>query len=140
MIVTASAPAKIILFGEHFVVYGEPAVATAIDRRAQVTAQKRNDKRIFIDSLDLGASGFFTKNRFQAEQGGSATQAKLEPTHIAVQRTLDRCGKETGAGRGGCMIALCSPDKLKRIVDAIESQGGTAFVARKTDEGVRIED
>ncbi len=44
--VVASAPAKIILFGEHFVVYGEPAVATAINKRAQATAQKREDNRI----------------------------------------------------------------------------------------------
>lgn len=33
---TASAPGKIILFGEHAVVYGRPAVATAIDKRIYV--------------------------------------------------------------------------------------------------------
>ncbi len=31
--VTCSAPGKVILFGEHAVVYGEPAVAIAIDKR-----------------------------------------------------------------------------------------------------------
>lgn len=31
--ITASAPGKLILFGEHAVVYGKPAVALAIDRR-----------------------------------------------------------------------------------------------------------
>ena len=36
--VVASAPAKIILFGEHFVVYGEPAIVLAIDKRAYAFA------------------------------------------------------------------------------------------------------
>lgn len=47
--------------------------------------------------------------------------------------------KLTGAGGGGCMIALCSHDKLKQVADAIEKQGGKAFVAKKTEEGVKIE-
>ncbi len=34
--VLASAPAKVILFGEHAVVYGEPAIAIAIDLRTTV--------------------------------------------------------------------------------------------------------
>lgn len=96
MIVSASAPGKIILFGEQFVVYGEPAVAAAINKRAQATAQTRNDQHIYINSFELGASGTFTENRFQPEKGGSKAQTKLEPTHIAIQKTLDLCGKKAG--------------------------------------------
>ena len=35
---TSSAPGKVYVFGEHAVVYGEPAVPCAIERRARVTA------------------------------------------------------------------------------------------------------
>jgi mevalonate kinase len=36
----ASAPGKLILFGEHFVVYGLPAIATAIEARTTVGVEK----------------------------------------------------------------------------------------------------
>ena len=46
----ASAPGKIILFGEHFVVYGVKAILCAIDRRITVTAEKIPEKKISIKS------------------------------------------------------------------------------------------
>ena len=39
-------PGKCILFGEHAVVYGQPAVAVAIDQRMSVNLQKNGDWRI----------------------------------------------------------------------------------------------
>ena len=49
----ASAPGKIILFGEHFVVYGIKAILCAINKRITVTAEGVNEKKISIQS-DIG--------------------------------------------------------------------------------------
>ncbi|WP_435194102.1 mevalonate kinase [Natronomonas sp. EA1] len=55
---TSSAPGKVYLFGEHAVVYGEPAVPCAIGRRARVTVEARDDARLRVDSKDLTLDGF----------------------------------------------------------------------------------
>ena len=46
----ASAPAKIILFGEHFVVHGTPAILAAIDKRVTVTTTFTENKTLKINS------------------------------------------------------------------------------------------
>jgi len=56
--VTSSAPGKVYLFGEHAVVYGEPAVPCAIERRASVTATRRDDEALRVDAGDLTLDGF----------------------------------------------------------------------------------
>jgi mevalonate kinase len=47
--------------------------------------------------------------------------------------------KLTGAGGGGCMIALAENERLEQVSQEIMRAGGRPFTARKTDEGVRIE-
>jgi mevalonate kinase len=52
--VTASAPGKVYLFGEHAVVYGEPAVPCAIELRARVSVDERSDGlRVHADDLTI---------------------------------------------------------------------------------------
>jgi len=59
---SASAPGKLILFGEHAVVYGEPAVAVALsDLRIQVDATTRDDGVVVIHMPDLKPSSLYFK-------------------------------------------------------------------------------
>jgi mevalonate kinase len=51
----AKAPGKIILFGEHFVVYDNRAILGAIDKFATVTSEKTNTDNILISSSKLFA-------------------------------------------------------------------------------------
>ena len=46
----ASSPAKVILFGEHFVVYGIKAILCAINKRITVTAETIKENKISIKS------------------------------------------------------------------------------------------
>ncbi|MDQ1279098.1 MAG: Mevalonate kinase [Thermoproteota archaeon] len=94
MIVTASAPGKTILFGEHFVVYGEPAIVIAIDRDVKVTAERRDDSNLHISS-NLGFSGTFIGERFETEEG-DGSEKTLEPIKITAETLFQTLKKKCG--------------------------------------------
>jgi mevalonate kinase len=87
--VVASAPAKIILFGEHFVVYGEPAIVLAIDKRAYATVDFNEDKCLRVKSVNLNLKGCFKDGIFKVEQGDAKeARARFEPVRLAVGKVL----------------------------------------------------
>ena len=63
----ASAPAKIILFGEHFVNYDNPSILSAINHRTKVTVQLNMTRSINIKS-NMGLSGFYRQQSFDLLQ------------------------------------------------------------------------
>jgi len=95
--VVASAPAKIILFGEHFVVYGEPAIVLAIDRRAYATVDFSDDKSLQVKSSNLKLKGFFKDGMFKVEQGDAReARSRFEPVRLAVEKVLAKYGANVG--------------------------------------------
>lgn len=56
--VEVSAPGKLMLFGEHAVVYGKPCIVTAVDQRIRVRAEINKGKRLLIDAPDVGVKGY----------------------------------------------------------------------------------
>ena len=95
--VTASAAAKIILFGEHFVVYGEPAIVLAIDKRAYATVDQSDDKCLHVRSANLNLKGYFKDGVFKVEQGDiREAKLKFEPVRVAVERVLAAYKEQIG--------------------------------------------
>lgn len=56
--VTVSAPGKLLLFGEHAVVWGKPCIVTAVDKRIRIHIQKTNDEFIWIEAPEVKVNGY----------------------------------------------------------------------------------
>jgi mevalonate kinase len=91
----ASAPAKVILFGEHFVVYGGPAILASINRRIEVIASTIEENKVVIRS-DIGVAGEYGRSVFTIIQGGIEAKATLDPLYSAVRQALSARGKKAG--------------------------------------------
>ncbi|HWR25877.1 MAG TPA: mevalonate kinase [Methanosarcina sp.] len=47
--------------------------------------------------------------------------------------------KITGAGGGGCMVALTAPDKCLQVAKAITVAGGKATITKPTEQGLKLD-
>ncbi|MEM1537783.1 MAG: mevalonate kinase [Candidatus Nezhaarchaeales archaeon] len=86
--VTASAPGKCIITGEHFVVHGEPALVMAINRRVYVESRLKEGSDVQIASEDLGLAGCFIDDEYKPILGGMRGEAVLKPVKAAVMEVF----------------------------------------------------
>jgi mevalonate kinase len=82
-----SAPAKIILFGEHFVVYNKPAILASVTKRIKVGAHLNNSKTINIKS-DLGIEASYKESDFNIIKGANHSQTILYPLYESARSVL----------------------------------------------------
>jgi len=104
---TASAPGKFILFGEHAVVFGEPAFALAIDHR--LTATVASAERTELNGRPPGAQG----NSPYLEE----CLRRLEPeTPVTVEtRSTIPAGSGLGSSAAATVATLAALDTKGRL-------------------------
>ncbi len=85
----ASAPAKVILFGEHFIVYGGKAILCAIDRRITVESEIVNSNTLQIDS-DLGSISI------SKDESIGNIDVKFKPLVFIAQKILKQFNSKSG--------------------------------------------
>ena len=56
--IKVSAPGKLMLFGEHAVVYGRPCIVTAVDYRMRVSMELVSGEEIEINAPDVGVKNY----------------------------------------------------------------------------------
>jgi len=56
--ITVSAPGKLMLFGEHAVVYGRPCIVTSVDQRMFVTVEKNNSGMFVLNAPEVEVSNY----------------------------------------------------------------------------------
>jgi len=97
--VTSSAPGKVYLFGEHAVVYGEPAVPCAIERRARVTVEAR-EEGLRVHAGDLTLDGFTVEyddasGRPDVDASDDLVDAGMGYINEAIAQATDATGVES---------------------------------------------
>ena len=99
MKVISSAPAKIILFGEHSVVYGYPSIAVAIDMRAKVLAEFNNESVLSIYSETFNKTEKIALEKFQKISEENLTKNfTFAPLFVAIKRVISHLNYELKRG------------------------------------------
>src|SRR2546428_5291027 len=105
----ASAPGKLILFGEHAVVFGEPALATAINLRAEVYARPHPEWRADGGSID--------EPRYRYVKAAIAKVATSGPLWLEV-RSMVPSGAGLGSSAAGTVATLRTLHGMGGSIDA----------------------
>src|SRR5688572_29300492 len=56
--ITVSAPGKLMLFGEHAVVYGRPCIVTAVGQRMKATVELIDEPIFHLEAPDVSVSNY----------------------------------------------------------------------------------
>ncbi len=100
---TASAPAKVILTGEHAVVYNEPALVMAINRRAHVSVTTSRGDSVVMRSQEIGESVQFPLERSIEQRVDGARSLRLLPFLTLAQQVAQKAEYS-----GGLQISIQS--------------------------------
>ena len=125
----ASAPGKIILFGEHFVVHGTKAILAAIDKRVTVTSTFTENKTIKVNSqlgtieVPVLSSHEEMKNEFRPFVYLANKIINSEQNASGLEITIDSdipIGVGLGSSSACCVAAAASISELFKKLSSEE--------------------
>ncbi len=91
--VKISAPGKLMLFGEHAVVYGKPCIVTAVDERMKVSVEATDGNLLTLNAPDLIASDYVEKID---KLGDESVPKEVRFVSKAVKNFFDSRGLKSG--------------------------------------------
>lgn len=125
MSVTASAPGKVILFGEHFVVYGNPAIVSSINLRARVTASSSWGEGAII-------RGWPQEN--PAARSANYILEKLRRKGGVSLKTFSEIPQSVGLGSSAAIAVASAAATLKLCSDELD----LSLILEAAHEGEKI--
>lgn len=133
---TSSAPAKVFLFGEHAVVYGEPAIAAAVDLRVRASVEDRSGGvRVASGDLDAPAAelGDDSHPDEMAYLVEAARLVGAENVSLEVESEVP-----VGSGLGSsAAVTVAAVHALKRHVGEEVSPEEAASLAHEVEDRVQ---
>lgn len=118
----ASAPGKVILFGEHAVVYGHPAIAAATDQRTRVEVHCCGDR--------FTVNGYKVHERHHAYLATAIHELWKRPDPIRIQ-TEGGVPSASGTGSSAALTVAC--------VQALHKVLGKTTPAELAQDSFRVE-
>ncbi|HET6398778.1 MAG TPA: mevalonate kinase [Candidatus Thermoplasmatota archaeon] len=122
-----SAPGKVILFGEHAVVYGHPAIAAAIDQRTAVEVNCCGDR--------VTVNGFRIHERFHSYLMTAVQQVWRRQDAVRIQT---EGGVPSASGTGSsAALTVATVGALRRLqgLDGLPGLAQDAFRVERSTQG-----
>ncbi|AHF99718.1 mevalonate kinase [Halostagnicola larsenii XH-48] len=137
----SSAPGKVYLFGEHAVVYGEPAVPCAIEQRARVGVERRDDEKIRVEAEDLSLDGFTVEygGRTEDEPDIDVSESLLAAATGYVDEAISQVRSVTGEEDVGFDVTIESDIPLGAGLGSSAAVAVAAIDAGTRELGTTLE-
>lgn len=91
--VTASAPGKLMLLGDHSVVYGHPCIVTAVDQRLHVSVKQNGQNSFHLTAPELGLEAY---SKTINELGKKELPKAVRFVEMLYKRFLDKYPQDHG--------------------------------------------